>query len=298
MDEHSGPVARMTAYVAAHLNDPITARDLAQAAGYSQYHAARLFRAEVGMSPFEYVRRERMTASARALRRGGRRVIDVAFDFVFDSHAGFTRAFANAFGISPWRYAHVPPPAGWIVPTYYLNRREQEPAMSPTSVVFVQIVTRPARTLVLQRARQADDYFSYVAEVGCGESNNSAPWDILSQIPDALYEPVGLWLPDAMVTPGTGRYAHGVEVGADFAGPVPDGFDTIDLPGCQLMVFQGEPYNDDTFDQAVAACMDRIDSFNPQVYGYRWAPELAPRMQLSPQGWRGYIELRPVAPAA
>ena len=40
--------------------------------------------------------------------------------------------------------------------------------------------------------------------------------------------------------------------------------------------------------------MQRIGSFNPQVYGYEYAPELAPRMQLAPEGWRGYIEMLPV----
>ena len=28
--------------------------------------------------------------------------------------------------------------------------------------------------------------------------------------------------------------------------------------------------------------------------GYEWADEAAPRFQLDPQGWRGYIEARPV----
>ena len=40
--------------------------------------------------------------------------------------------------------------------------------------------------------------------------------------------------------------------------------------------------------------MQRIKGFNPQVYGYDYAPELAPRMQLAPEGWRGYIEMLPV----
>jgi len=31
-----------------------------------------------------------------------------------------------------------------------------------------------------------------------------------------------------------------------------------------------------------------------EAYGYEYAPELAPRMQLSPEGWRGYIEMKPV----
>lgn len=94
--------------------------------------------------------------------------------------------------------------------------------------------------------------------------------------------------------PETGSYAHGVEVPADYSGTVPEGFDTIDLAPCKLIVFQGEPYKDEDFQEAVGICMDRISTFNPEVYGYWYASELAPRMQLSPQGWRGYIEMLPV----
>jgi len=61
-----------------------------------------------------------------------------------------------------------------------------------------------------------------------------------------------------------------------------------------MLVFQGEPYDDEVFDQAISALWERIEIFNPEVYGYEYADELAPRMQLAPLGWRGYIEMRPV----
>ena len=55
---------KIRAYVKAHLQEPITASDIAKAAGYSQYHATRLFKAETGESPFDYIRRERLLGSA------------------------------------------------------------------------------------------------------------------------------------------------------------------------------------------------------------------------------------------
>lgn len=296
-DERSAAVIRMRTYIAAHLREPITARDVAMAAGYSQYHAARVFKAEMGVSPFEYIRRERLTAAARVLRTTDTRVLDIALDFVFDSHEGFTRAFSNGFGIPPKRFATTPPPEGWLIPFRYLDRTKaqtRELTMNQTAVIFTQVVERPARKLILKHSKAADDYFSYVEEVGCGDENNSAPWDVLVGIKEALYEPVGLWLPENMRPEGTGVYAHGVEVPADFDGDLPEGFDVIDLPSCKLIVFQGEPYDDADYQTAVGVCMERIASFVPEVYGFAYAPELAPRMQLAPQGWRGYIEMLPV----
>jgi AraC-like DNA-binding protein len=295
--QNTEAVERMKRYIAEHLRERITAANIGRAAGYSQYHAARIFKEATGQSPFEYIRRQRLVASAHSLRGGNVRVLDVALDYAFDSHEGFTRAFTSSFGIAPKKYAQTGFPECGRAIIRYLNRsnQESEGQNMSTNAIFIQIVERPARKLLLRRSKAADDYFSYVAEVGCGENNNSAPWDILTQVKQALYEPVGLWLPENMRPDGTGVYAHGVEVPADYSEDVPDGFELIDLAPCKLMTFQGEPYKDEDFDEAVLGCMAKIDVFNPQLYGYNWAPEKAPRMQLSPEGWRGYIELRPVA---
>lgn len=296
--EISVAVERMRAYIHAHLLEAITANDIARAAGYSQYHAGRLFKDELGITPFEYIRRERLLHSAHALRDRKPKVLDVALDYVFASHEGFTRAFSNAFGIAPKKFADHPLPEGWMIPYHYLNRsrsKTEDSAMTAsTAVIFSQVVERPARKLILFRSRQADNYYAYCEEVGCGVNDESTPWDTLCEIEEALYEPVGLWLPENMRPYGTGVYAHGVEVPADFAGGIPDGFDVIDLEPCKLMVFQGEPYDDANFAEAVSQCMERIGAFNPETYGFEYADSIAPRMQLAPQGWRGYIEMRPI----
>ena len=97
-----------------------------------------------------------------------------------------------------------------------------------------------------------------------------------------------------MIKEGTSPYVHGVEVPYDYHGEVPEGFDLIDLDACKMLVFQGEPYNDENFEDAIGALWDRIEKFNPEVYGYEYDNTIAPKMQLEPQGWRGYIELHPI----
>ena len=292
-------VRRMKQFISGSMQEPITAKDVASAAGYSQFHASRLFKEHTGSSPFEYIREQRLIQSALTLRRG-RKVIDVALDFVFDSHEGFTRAFSNAFGIAPKRFSSVPEPDGWLIPYRVINRRklilEEKEMSEKTAIIFTQIVERPKRKLLLQRSKAAEDYFSYCEEFGCTDdgSGNSAPWEIASGIKEALYEPVGLWLPGNMRPAGTGEYAQGVEVPDDYSGNVPDGFDVIDLPPCKMLVFQGEPFDDEQYDEAILSLWERIEVFNPVVYGYEYADELSPRMQLAPFGWRGYIEMRPI----
>ena len=159
-----------------------------------------------------------------------------------------------------------------------------------TNTVFVQVIERPERKLILKRAKKAEDYFSYCEEVDC------EIWGLLCSIKEALYEPIGMWLPDAFRAPGTSYYAQGVEVPVDYNGKVPEGLDIITLPPCKMMVFQGQPYNDEDFEEAITQLWDVMKTYKPEIYGFEWADDDAPRFQMEPQGYRGYIEGRPVRP--
>lgn len=288
-------VERMQNYIEAHINEPITLHMLAEAAGYSPWHAAKLFKSLTGKSPFEYIRAVRLSRAALRLRDEEVKVVDVAFDFVFDSHEGFTRAFSKQFGLPPREYSQKKPYIRRFIPTsvrkFYLALQKGEWQMSETiktNSVFIQVVDRPARKLILKRGIQAADYFAYCGEVGC------EVWDVLSGIKDALYEPIGMWLPRNLQEPGTSVYAQGVEMPLNYAGPIPEGFELIELPACKMMVFQGPPYDDANFREAIASVWEAIKNYNPELYGFKWADEDGPRFQLAPQGYRGYIEGRPV----
>jgi AraC family transcriptional regulator len=157
-----------------------------------------------------------------------------------------------------------------------------------TKAVFVQVVERPDRKMILKRGIKATDYFEYCDEIGCDVRG------ILVSIKEALYEPVGLWLPPKMILKGTSMYDQGVEVPFDYSGQVPDGFDIIDLKPCKMMIFQGPPFKDEEFEDAIHGLWEVIKSYNPEIYGFTWADQDAPRFQMEPQGYRGYIEGRPV----
>lgn len=293
--ENVNAVQRMQAYIEAHLNEPISLGMLAKAAGYSPWHAAKTFKALTGKSPFDYIRAVRLSRAAVRLRDEEVKIVDVAFDFVFDSHEGFTRAFSKAFGMTPRRYSQTKPPVKLFIPNnireIYLALERGETKMSETlksNTIFVQVVERPARKLILKRGVKAEDYYAYCEEVGC------EVWDVLTGIQQALYEPMGMWLPEKLRRPGTSRYAQGVEVPADYRGAVPEGFDCIELQPCKMMIFQGQPYDDAHFEEAIGSLWETIKQYNPEIYGFKWADEDGPRFQLEPQGYRGYIEGRPV----
>ena len=100
-------------------------------------------------------------------------LVDIALDNEFDSHDGFTRAFARQFDITPQRYQQEKPPLRWFVPytiePYYRMKEgtESMPKEPISRTMTVTAVERPARKLILVRSVKATEYFSYCEEVGC-----------------------------------------------------------------------------------------------------------------------------------
>ena len=209
--EQINAVQKMQNYIEAHLEEPITLHALAEAADYSPWHCARIFKELTGKTPFEYIRMYRLSKAAMELRDNDLKVVEVAMDFMFDSHEGFTRAFRKQFGMSPNEYKKNTPPISLFHPWpireyYYWLKGMQEEAEPLSSELFVQVRNFPKRKLLLKRGTRGDDYFTYCEEVGCDV------WGLLSSIKEALYEPIGLWLPDSLRPPGTSRYAQGLEL--------------------------------------------------------------------------------------
>ena len=130
-------VQRMQDYIETNLNRKITLKELANAAGYSPWHAARLFKEVIGKAPFDYIRALRLTEAALLLRDGEMKVVDVAMDFVFDSHEGFTRAFSREFGMAPSKYGRQTPPIQLFMPQKvfdtYQSMHKGEKKMSGTT---------------------------------------------------------------------------------------------------------------------------------------------------------------------
>ncbi|NLI54580.1 MAG: AraC family transcriptional regulator [Clostridiales bacterium] len=291
--EKTSAVRRMQEYIMAHYQEEITLPDLAKAAMYSPWHALRAFSELVGRTPFEYLRAVRLSAAAKKLRDTDMSVLDVALESTFGSHEGFTKAFSREFAISPQRYRKETPPLPLF--SYYpvrcpspIQTTEKGKETMSGTVIFTQVIERPARKLILKRGFKAEDYFSYCEEVGCGV------WGVLESIKGALHESIGVWLPEGMRKPGTSEYCQAVEMPPDFSGTVPDGFDIIDLPACKYLVFNGEPFEDEAFCEAIETVWDAIERYDPKPYGWEWAPEDGPRFQLAPVGARGYIEGVPV----
>lgn len=90
-------------YIEQNLKTDITAEELANMAGYSVWHYHRLFAQVTGMSVSAYIVKRRLNRALSEIS-GGRRAIDVALEYGFDTYAGFYKAFVRMYGGSPKNY--------------------------------------------------------------------------------------------------------------------------------------------------------------------------------------------------
>ena len=287
MDEHKEAVRSMQDYISDHINDEITLADLAAVSSFSPWYARRLFIEHLNMTPAVYIRRLKLSKSALRLRDENISVLDVAISMGFGSVDGYQRAFRREFGCNPKEYSTSPVPIWLFTPSLIIENERNVNIMSEIRNVFLQVIEKPARKVIIKRVIKANEYWSYCKEVGCDV------WGLLTSIKSISGEPVCLWLPEHLRKPVTNEYVQGVEVETDYSGPIPEGFEILDLPAATYLLFRGEPFKEEDYVSAITEIWDAEKKYNPEFIGYAW-DDSNPRIQLEPRGERGYIELVPV----
>lgn len=277
----------MQDYIIEHLSEEITPSDLAKASSFSPWYARRLFIENLGMTPAVYIRRLKLSKSALLLRDENVSVLDVATQMGFGSVDGYQRAFRREFGCNPKEYSTSPVPIWLFTPSLIIDEERNDDNMSEIRNVFIQVIEKPRRKVIIKRGIKATEYWSYCEEVGCDV------WGLLTSIKSLSGEPVCLWLPEHLRKPVTNEYVQGVEVEPDYTGTVPEGFEVIDLPASTYLLFRGEPFKEENYEKAIVEIWDAEKKYDPAFIGYKW-DDKNPRIQFEPRGERGYIELVPV----
>ncbi len=90
-------------YIEEHNAEDIPIEKLSEIAALSVFYYQRLFTKLVKKPVREYIKLRRLAFVCDELR-GRKRIIDIAIEYGFGSHEVFTRAFKEAYGVTPTQY--------------------------------------------------------------------------------------------------------------------------------------------------------------------------------------------------
>jgi AraC family transcriptional regulator len=105
-------IERSLAFIAEHLEQPLTVADVARAAGMSEFHFQRVFHDALSETVGQFVTRKRLeTAALRLAYEPDTPITSIALSTGYSSSSNFSKAFNAFFGCSP---TDVRSPAGKV----------------------------------------------------------------------------------------------------------------------------------------------------------------------------------------
>jgi AraC family transcriptional regulator len=91
-------------YVAAHLAEEISIEALAELVELSSSHFAHVFKESTGMTPLQFITRQRITRAQQLIRETPRSLIDVGLEVGYTSPSHFAQVFRRVVGVTPTEF--------------------------------------------------------------------------------------------------------------------------------------------------------------------------------------------------
>ncbi|MTI94698.1 MAG: AraC family transcriptional regulator [Firmicutes bacterium] len=216
-------------FIEANITEPLTFQAVARQVALSPYHFHRLFRALVGETVTDYIRKRQLSAAAQELLSGRRRILDIAVDYQFGSQAAFTRAFKRVYNTTPHAY----------------RRQGQAHILLERKVLTPQVLTHRAGQITLEPRIVQLAGFSVTGMEYRGRNTNQeipALWSEFAKrandIPGRIDHRVTLGVCEILIPfteSSVFTYLTAVKVEED--SPVPTGMRKIYIPAQSYAVF-------------------------------------------------------------
>lgn len=87
-------------YIDDNITSDLSSFMIAETAGYSVFHFSHVFKEMIGISLKSYVTWRKLQYAMFDLSQG-KKVTDVAMEYGFETHSGFTKAFVHCYGFPP-----------------------------------------------------------------------------------------------------------------------------------------------------------------------------------------------------
>ena len=259
--------------IKAQRDEALTLNYLAHRFGYYESYISRKFRVISGMKFRDYLRYRRLAFALKQIRDTDDGILDIALNYGFSSHEAFTRAFKEAYGITPSEYRQHPIPVALrtIIKPFdcYLLEIGGTGMAKSTSDVKTYFVTIPAHKFLHIKNYESIGYWDFWqkqslipgqdCETVCGlldsikgklddmggSEANSSSGQIMAYINDPIGRICSWGIPLAE--------CYGVRLPLDYAGDVPAQMLMIDVPEGEYIVFEHGPFEYATENCAVEA---------------------------------------------
>lgn len=97
-------VQKAVDFIESHLKEDISLYDISQYVNFSVPHFYRIFKAIAGETVKSYILKRRLSCAADELKESNRNISEIAYEYGFESHDVFTRAFFRIYNMSPGKY--------------------------------------------------------------------------------------------------------------------------------------------------------------------------------------------------
>ena len=245
--------------------------------GYSEYYVSRKFSEISGMSLRDYLRYRKLAFALKDIRDTQEGIIDIAVRYGFSSHEAFTRAFKEAYGVTPREYRNNPAPVvlrTLIKPfdCYLLGIGGTGMAKS-TENIKIYFVTIPAHKFLHIRNYESIGYFDFwQKQSGIPGQDCETICGLLDSIKGKLDDiggsdaNAGSGQLMAFINEPDGRIcswgiplaeAYGVRLPCDYDGEIPLQMQMMDVPEGEYIVFEHGPFDFETENTAVEAEIEK-----------------------------------------
>lgn len=284
-------IAQLDKSIKAKDDDALSLSKAAQMLGYSEFHFSKKFREVSGMSFRDYLRYRRLAFALKEIRDTDRTILDIALEYGFSSHEAFTRAFKEAYSVSPKDYRKNPVPV--VLRTllrpfdcYLLSIGDSTMKEIQTSgEVKTYFVTIPAHKFLHIRNYESIGYFDFWEKQSkIPEQDCQTICGILDSIKGKLDDEGGTENDSgsgqlmAFLNAAEGRICswgiplaecYGVRLPLDWNGTVPSQMILSDIAEGEYIVFEHGPFDFETENQAVEAKIEEaMKNFDWSKTGY------------------------------
>ena len=270
-------------------DEALTLSNLAQRLGYSEYYVSRKFKEISGIQFRDYLRYRKLAFALKEIRDTENSILEIALNYGFSSHEAFTRAFREAYGITPSEYRGNPIPVALrtIIRPFdcYLLDTGGFGMVRSTEEVKTYFVTIPAHKFLHIRNYKSIGYWDFWqkqslipgqdCETICGllDSIKGKLDDMGGTEADSGSGQVMAFLntPEGRICSWGIPLAecYGVRLPLDYDGDVPSQMLLMDVPEGEYLVFEHGPFDFEKENSIVEQKIEQaMSEFDYSATGY------------------------------